>query len=393
MSPPRSSLMRLVALLAIAPLFLAVKAYGRPMKREDHSNALSRAKAALDGGDCVNAILEAASVANKPGPDADLAKLYIAQCQEKLGDLALSYETAQKANPKSLNASHRAELEDLVGRLSAPFETKSWAITGSAGALTFNNDQYLKDGFFYDVVGTYMGANTTVTVDYEPSSINLVDGSTYTQTQIVVVGEQRFLDAIGVKLGYRSQSASASTYNGSSNYLVGGRWFNASSQIGATYAASQYPNYYPASLSVSQFSGFASTSFGDSFSKPGLLSFDGKVHSIKPQMTYNQKTYPTVTPFNDSYNSFELAVRYSLSPVSVAGGFWSGEQVFGVFSDMFAVWNNSTVHSGGFKGSLDYYYENKAAFTVFFMNDSLKNTASKAASSVSVIGVNGSYFL
>jgi hypothetical protein len=367
-------------------------AYSRSIKRDENSGPLTRAKAAFERGDCVDTILEAAAIAAKPGSDGDIAKFYIAQCQEQLGDLALSYETAKKANPKGLSPDQRAELDDLLKRLSAPYSPKRWAVTGSAGVVIFKNDQYLKDGFFYDVVGSYLGDNTSITFDYEPSSIKLVDGSTYTQTQMVLVGEQRFLDSLGIKLGYRQQSASSSTYDGASNYLIGGRWFNSQSQIGATYAASQYPNYYPASLAVSQISAFGSTSFGDISGGPGLIGIDARVHSIKPQMTYSKKTYPTVAAFNDSYNSYELGLRYSLSPVSIAGAIWGGEQVFGVFSDMFAVWNNSTVHTGGRKISFDYYYQSTAALTLFYASDDLKNTASKAASSVSVFGINASYF-
>ncbi len=393
MSPPYLVKHSLIAVTILIVSFQASSSFARSVRRDDQSGPLARAKAAMDRGDCVDAILEAASITSKPGADGDLAKLYIAQCQEKLGDHALSYKTAQATNSKNLGAGHRAELDELLERLAAPFKPKRWAITGSFGTMSFSNDQYLKDGSFYDVVGSYLGDNTTVTVDYEPSSIKLVDGSTYSQTQMVVVGEQRFLDAFGIKLGYRNQSASASTYNGASNYLIGGRWFSAQSQLGLTYAASQYPNYYPAQLDVTQISGFGSTSFGDVYSSPGLIGIDVRVHTIKPQMTYSKKTYPTVTPFNDSYNSYELGLRYSLSPVSVAAVFWSGEQVFGVFSDMFAVWNNSTVHTGGRKLSVDYYYENIAALTLFYQNDDLKNTASKAASSVTVIGLNASYFL
>ena len=366
--------------------------FSRTMKREDKGSALARAKAELDRDHCVETILEAASVSNKAGQDGDLAKLYIAQCQEKLGDLSLSYATASKINPKTLSEAHRTDFTDLMKRLSGQNQIKKWSVTGSVGALKFNNDQYLKDGYFYDIVGSYLGANTTITVDYEPSSINLSDGSVYTQTQTVVVGEQRFLDAIGVKVGYRNQSASASTLNGASNILVSGRWYGGLSQIGATYTSSQYPKYYPAKLEVNQVSGFASTGFGDAFRVPGQIGLDAKVHSINPQMTYSQKAYPTVTPFKDSYSSFELGLRYTYSPVSVTAGFWSGEQVFAVLSDMFAVWNNSTVHKGGKKLALDYYYQDVAAFSLFYLADDLKNASSNASASVSVIGLNGSFF-
>ena len=365
--------------------------YARTMTDAEKKASITRAKKDIERDHCVDAMLELAGVAKSGGPEADTANFYIAQCQDKLGDYALSYETANRINPRSLPTNQGATLKALIERLSAVPAPKPWSISAVAGSLSFTGDQNFKSGYFYDLMAGYNTATTSVTVDYEPASLNLTDGSNYTQTQMLIIAEQRFIDAIGIKLGYRTQSSSASTLADASNVIVGARWYHDMTQVGITYAMSQYPKYYPANLDVNQFTGYFSTAFGNAFDW-GLFGLDLKYHNITPEMTFSKSKYPTVTAFKSAYTSTEIGVRYTLSPFSLALSTWSGEQVFAVLGDGLVVWSNSTVHKGGQKLSLDYFYETSATFGLFYAMDSLENTSTKSAASVTALGLNGTFF-
>jgi len=372
-------------------LVLGGSVYARTMTEAEKKSSIARAKKEIERDHCVEAMLELAGVAKIGGPEADTANFYIAQCQDKLGDYSLSYETASRINPRSLPTNQGATLKALIERLSAVPEPKPWSISAVAGTLTFSGDQSLKDGYFYDLMASYNTVSTSVTVDYEPASIKLVDGSDYSQTQMLIVAEQRFIDAIGVKLGYRTQSSSASTLAGASNIIAGARWFHDMTQVGVTYAMSKYPKYYPANLDVNQLTGNFSTAFGNAFDW-GLLGLDLKYHNITPQMTFSKAKYPTVTAFKSAYTSTEIGLRYTLSPISLALSTWSGEQVFAVLGDGLVVWSNSTVHKGGQKLSLDYFYETSATIGLFYAKDSLENTSTNSTASVTALGLNGTFF-
>ena len=365
--------------------------YARTMTEGEKRSAINRAKKEIDRDNCVDAMLELAGVAKSGGSEADIANFYIAQCQDKVGDYTLSYETATRINPNSLPKNQSTTLKALIERLSTVPEPKPWSISAVAGGLTFEGDQSLKNGYFYDLMASYNTASTSVTLDYEPGAIKLIDGSDYSQTQMLIIAEQRFINAIGIKLGYRTQSSSTSTISGASNLMVGARWFHDLTQVGVTYAMSQYPKYYPANLEVNQVTGYFSTGFGNAFDW-GLIGLDLKYHNITPQMTFSKARYPTVTAFKSAYTSTEIGVRYTLSPFSLALSTWSGEQVFAVLGDGLVVWSNSTVHKGGQKLSLDYFYETSATFGLFYAMDSLENTSTKATGSVTAIGINGTFF-
>jgi len=154
---------------------------------------------------------------------------------------------------------------------------------------------------------------------------------------------------------------------------------------------SKYPKYYPANLDVNQLTGNVSTAFGNAFAW-GLLGLDLKYHNITPQMTFSKAKYPTVTAFKSAYTSTEIGLRYTLSPISLALSTWSGEQVFAVLGDGLVVWSNSTVHKGGQKLSLDYFYETSATIGLFYAKDSLENTSTNSTASVTALGLNGTFF-
>ncbi len=351
--------------------FLSLTSIGLALTTEEESASLARARNAYSKGDCVDTILEVAGTSFSKSPNSNLAKYYKAVCQDQLGDPASSYQTAILIQADRLDSEKRSTVQNLIKKLSAVPESKPFSVTLSGGAMNFSKDVTFTSGTFTDLVAYYGSASNSLTIGAETVGMKQVSGASYSQQHWLVVGEHRFIDAIGLKLGYRNQSSSSATVDGSTNTLASLRWFNSSAQLGGTYAVSAYDKYYPGKLEISQITVFGSYSLGDLFGS-GLFTLDAKAHQINPKMNYNPKLTNSVA-LQEAYNSTEATLRYSLPAFSIAATVWSGEQVFAVLSDAAVVFSNATVHTGGQKLSVDYYYLDVWSAGVLYGSEAIKD--------------------
>ncbi len=381
---------KLLVCKSFCSLLLGLSSIGHALTRSEEAASLDRARQALAKGDCVDAILESAGIALSSSPNSHVANYYKAICQERLGDPASSYQSAMKILPNKLDEEKRKQLEELIGRLTYVPSSKPFSITASGGLINFTKDTTFTDGTFTDLVGSYASAANSLTLSGETAAIKQVNGSSYSQSHWIVLGEHRFMDSIGLKLGYRNQTSSAATVNGATNIISGLRWFNTQAQLGATYSTSAYEKNYPGKLHIAQTSFFGTYAFGD-WNKTGLLSIDVKMHQINPKMDYNPKLYNSVA-FKDAYGSWEAGLRYSISSISLATTFWSGEQVFAVHADGAVVYSNSTLHTGGQKFSVDYYYDGIWSIGALYGMEQLKDISTGIIGQSTVTSLSTSFY-
>ena len=377
-------LMGLVTLLLAAP--------SMAMTEEEQAKSLVHAKKAFDQGNCEETILYAAGPALSGGSSASMANYYIALCQDKLSDPASSYKSAMQVDQSKLSHAQKDNLKDLITKLTTYEVQRPFTIALSTGSLAFQNDSAFDKGNFYDVVGSYNSINTSVTLGYEQVAITPLTGTTYKQRHEIIVAEQRFMDAVGVKLGYRLQQANAANVDSSTNMLGALRWFNSSAQLGLTYAQSSYPSYVPGAVNVSQVTLFGSYTLGNP-TGIGMFTLDLKGHQISPTSSYDPSVSPYMyyLPSEKQYFSNEFGLRYTKSGVSLAVGGWLGSQIFAVLSDGFVVYSNATTHTGGQKVSLDYYYEDICSFGVAYGVERTKAAGTNVVGSSAVTSVNASF--
>ena len=375
----------------LLPLLLfGISGQAMALSAKEQKASLTKAQKAFEQGNCIDAVLESAGTALSENTNGQLARFYIARCQNLLGDPASSYKTALSIDKQKLDKEQKTELLDLIAKLEAVPSAKSLSFGLGAGLLGYDNDKTFDRGTFFDVNASYNSKDISVAVGAESVSIDQKTGATYTQTHWLALGELRVLDSIGLKSAYRKQKASSSTIDDSSNAIVGARWFNSVAQVGASYIMSQYPNYYPGELAINQSTAHGSYTIGSAFDT-GALTLDLKLHRIIPDMKYNPRLTNS-DALEDAYSSMEGTLRYSHSSWSFAITNWFGEQVFAVLADGFLVYSNSTVHTGGVKLSADYFYQDIGSIGVLYGLESLKDISTGKVASSSVTSLNASLY-
>ena len=359
------------------------------LTKKEQNKSLEKTKQYLADNNCVDAVLEAAGVAYSGGDNSHLARYYIAVCQDKLGDPSSSLSTLSLIDQSKLNDEQRSVLQELVKRNVPTYESRPFAVTLSYGLLNFENDPSFKDGHFTDLIASYANESVSLTIGGETVDIKQVKGSTYSQTQVLGVGEYRLMQAIGLKLGYRQQSSSEATVDGSSNTIIGIRWFNERAQVGYTRAASSYDNYYPSVLRLAQNTFDGSYAFGDYF-ETGVFTLSGKVFQISPEKIANKPGLLPATQLKKQYASNEVGVRYAKGSFVLGASLWSGEQVFAVLGDGFLVYSNSNLHTGGQKFSFDYDPQGCWSLGLMFASENMKFTSSSKTGHSTTSAIAGS---